>query len=274
MIVESAKRQVQTIQRCWRGFVGRRYFVQMRGAAMDFQAAFRTLRARGVFLQKRSATLQLQAAFQTLLHQDRMAAKQSAVVQIQAALRTAGAMAAHERRSKSGSGLNGLNLDASISSLGGGEALDSLRTELMARLERPDGRLDKTGGIEASHPLSSSFRQIPEPRFEEGLDLPMRKTIVNQRKIMEQLQQQFAEALIGKKEEELPSTAFDMEASQERQQQLEDEVRRLRRENGTLKTSLLSSQERLFAVSLGPSSSVLGIMIKLCQSLVRIPIFL
>ena len=31
-------RQVQTIQRCWRGFVGRRYFVQMRGAAMDFQA--------------------------------------------------------------------------------------------------------------------------------------------------------------------------------------------------------------------------------------------
>lgn len=71
----------------------------------------------------------------------------------------------------------------------------------------------------------------------------MRKTIVNQRKIMEQLQQQFAEALIGKKEEELPSTAFDMEASQERQQQLEDEVRRLRRENGTLKTSLLSSQE-------------------------------
>lgn len=58
---------------------------------------------------------------------------------------------------------------------------------------------------------------------------------------MKQLQQEFAEALIGKEEEVPPMP--DLEASQERQQLLEEELRRLQRENGTLKTDLASSKE-------------------------------
>ena len=38
MIVESAKRQVQTIQRCWRGYVGRKVFVRRRRATRELQA--------------------------------------------------------------------------------------------------------------------------------------------------------------------------------------------------------------------------------------------
>lgn len=73
-------RQVQTIQRCWRGFVGRRYFVQLRKATLTLQAwpcafwpfglgkicrfycqaALRTLQQRDQFLQKRQAAMQMQ----------------------------------------------------------------------------------------------------------------------------------------------------------------------------------------------------------------------
>lgn len=55
-------------------------------------------------------------------------------------------------------GLGTVNLDASIRNaalnLGGGGALDSLRSELMARLEGGA----REGGIDPSHPLSSSLR--------------------------------------------------------------------------------------------------------------------
>eukprot|EP00435_Cladocopium_sp_Y103_P038773 s347_g10.t1 len=129
------------------------------------------------------------------------------------------------------------------------KALMGLRSELMARLEGPTAG----GGapvLDPSHPLSSSLRSIGDPSLALGVpgaraegpqEVPTRATIVNQRMIMKQLQQEFAEALIGK-EEEIPPMP-DLEASQERQQQLEEELRRLRRENGTLRTDLASSKE-------------------------------
>ncbi|CAJ1337396.1 unnamed protein product, partial [Effrenium voratum] len=118
------------------------------------------------------------------------------------------------------------------------------------------------GGVDPAHPLSSSLRNVEYMPFKSGAgavagaasgvasavnaeqdarlsELPMRKTIMNQRKIMEQLREQFAQAL---KEEPTPLAAFS-EAEGERVEQLEAELRRLRRENGTLKSSLFSSQE-------------------------------
>ncbi|CAJ1423783.1 unnamed protein product, partial [Effrenium voratum] len=361
MIVESAKRQVQTIQRCWRGFCGRRRFQNLRRAALQFQAIARSVLAQRRFQDKQRAAQQLQAIFQSFRAQSRFAARRRAAVEVQACLRTAAAVArlaaakarppepleppepeppepappepeplapvpaplpatalaapvtpapavdsekgsAHAANGMATTPTNGtpmlpdlalerteaspmgLSLDASIRNaalnLGGGSALDSLRTELMARLGDGapasgaagvggvGGAGSAGGGVDPAHPLSSSLRNVEYMPFKSGAgavagaasgvasavnaeqdarlsELPMRKTIMNQRKIMEQLREQFAQAL---KEEPTPLAAFS-EAEGERVEQLEAELRRLRRENGTLKSSLFSSQEEAQARS-------------------------
>ncbi|CAE7225641.1 rtcb [Symbiodinium sp. CCMP2592] len=371
MIVESAKRQVQTIQRCWRGFADRRRFRVWRSAALQFQAAARTvIRARS-FQRIRTAALDVQASMKAVLAKARLQKQKEASIEIQAVLRTAAALAQLEQLkqlkrqaaveaaaaeaaaaatmqaaaaqsaaalaaaaqaqaagaaaalpkpaaaepefvvdpgntltvsadgerspSKQGvlpemqrnerkedappsnafadlelsarkleaspkTGIGTVNLDASIRNaalnLGGGGALDSLRSELMARLEGGA----REGGIDPSHPLSSSLRHAEGLPLKgqlltngksslQGLpdeeDFPLRKTIMNQRKIMEQLQQQFKEALVVKPgEEEIKPLEVDGEASREQMQQLQDEIKKLRSTIGTLKASLSSCQQQ------------------------------
>ncbi|CAE7654657.1 XI-F [Symbiodinium pilosum] len=284
MIVESAKRQVQTIQRCWRGFAQRRKFQQLRNAALQFQAAARmALRARS-FQSLRSAALEVQASLKASLASAHLQRQKIAATEIQAALRTFGALGAppepredlspgpaaspvrdletsvRKLEASPKTGLGTVNLDASIRNaalnLGGGGALDSLRSELMARLE--GGGRD--AGVEPGHPLSSSLRQVaaeglsfkdsavkngksPVQRIPDEEEFPMRKTIINQRKIMEQLQQQFKDALDKPDEDEIKPLELDGEASREQMQQLQDEIKKLRRDIGTLKASLSSCQQ-------------------------------
>ncbi|CAE7528777.1 rtcb [Symbiodinium necroappetens] len=370
MIVESAKRQVQTIQRCWRGFADRRRFRVWRSAALQFQAAARTVIRVRSFQRIRTAALDVQASMKTVLAKARLQRQKEASIEIQAALRTVGALAQLEQlkrqaaaeaaaaeaaamqasaaqsaaaqaaaaqaaaeaaaqaqaaaaaaakpaaveeffadpanvrvsadgerspMSKQGAlpegqrnetkdetppsgafagdlelsvrkleaspktGLGTVNLDASIRNaalnLGGGGALDSLRSELMARLEGGA----REGGIDPSHPLSSSLRHADGLPLKgqlvtngksslQGLpdeeDFPLRKTIMNQRKIMEQLQQQFKEALVVKPGEEELKPLEDGEASQEQMQQLQEEIKKLRSTIGTLKASLSSCQQQ------------------------------
>ena len=92
MIVESAKRQVQTIQRCWRGFAQRRRFRMLRGAALQFQAVCRTAVKARSFQKFRTAALQIQASMKTALAEERMQRLRAASLEIQAALRTIGAL--------------------------------------------------------------------------------------------------------------------------------------------------------------------------------------
>ena len=69
-----------------------------------------------------------------------------------------------------------------------------------------------------------------------------RSTLTCQRSMFEQLKQQFDQT---QKVPAMPETAKDLAASADvdRYRQLEDEVRQLRRENATLRTSVLSAQD-------------------------------
>ena len=97
MIVESAKRQVQTIQRCWRGFADRRRFRVWRSAALQFQAAARTVIRVRSFQRIRTAALDVQASMKTVLAKARLQRQKEASIEIQAALRTVGALAQLEQ---------------------------------------------------------------------------------------------------------------------------------------------------------------------------------
>ena len=97
MIVESAKRQVQTVQRCWRGFAQRRKFEQLRSAALQFQAAVRTAVLARNFHNLQRAALDVQAVMKAKSAQARLQRMKTAAVEIQAALRTAGALGEAEQ---------------------------------------------------------------------------------------------------------------------------------------------------------------------------------
>ncbi|CAE7372128.1 rtcb [Symbiodinium microadriaticum] len=349
MIVESAKRQVQTIQRCWRGFADRRRFRVWRSAALQFQAAARTVIRVRSFQRIRTAALDVQASMKTVLAKARLQRQKEASIEIQAALRTVGALAQLEQLKRQAAAeaaaAEAAAMQASAAQSAAAQAAaaqaaaeaaaqaqaaaaaaakpaaveeffadpanvrvsaDGERSPMSKQGALPEGQRNETkdetppsgafagdlelsvrkleaspktglgtvnldasirnaalnlggGGIDPSHPLSSSLRHADGLPLKgqlvtngksslQGLpdeeDFPLRKTIMNQRKIMEQLQQQFKEALVVKPGEEELKPLEDGEASQEQMQQLQEEIKKLRSTIGTLKASLSSCQQQ------------------------------
>jgi len=148
----------------------------------------------------------------------------------------------------------------------GGNALESLRSELFSRIG--DNTVD-------GHKLESALRPMkPSPKKKssgevqklmndrlEAMDEPSqtaanaggeegRRTILLQREMFEKMRRDFDQVQVGPApaEEESEESKFvditrENEEQKERLQHLEDEVRRLRRENAELKTKVLASQE-------------------------------
>ncbi|CAE8699025.1 unnamed protein product, partial [Polarella glacialis] len=145
-------------------------------------------------------------------------------------------------------------LDMSIAGLGGepGGALDSLRSEIMARLgEASNGK----HAVDPAHPLSTSLRAVlgdgvtPAFQSKDITEELARKTILNQREVFEKLKLQFSEAQGSASSRQLEQDA-DAHLEQqegflegEKEADLEAEMRRLRRDNATLKTGILTAQE-------------------------------
>jgi len=161
---------------------------------------------------------------------------------------------------------------------GGGDALGALRSEILARIGEGGGgqNLDVTGPGMHHHLMSSlvninnvnatmqsALRPINEssplnqPVPADGVARPLaaavdasnardpsgRKTNDCQREIFEQLRKQFTEVQDKPQEQNDFGTDQMDSYSVEQVRILEDEVRRLRRENASLKTSALSAQE-------------------------------
>eukprot|EP00930_Biecheleria_cincta_P069554 TRINITY_DN57282_c0_g1_i1.p1 TRINITY_DN57282_c0_g1~~TRINITY_DN57282_c0_g1_i1.p1 ORF type:complete len:1652 (+),score=454.86 TRINITY_DN57282_c0_g1_i1:128-5083(+) len=147
----------------------------------------------------------------------------------------------------------GLDLDTSIRNaelkLGGeSDAVRQLRSELLVRLGggMPMGAM-ASPSPSAIHALGSSLRpdkgDLAKTSFEDDLDPPMRKTIMNQRQIFEQLKAQMREATESTVETRDIEIDSLQTVSSEQVKQLEEDIRRLRKENAALKTSCFSSQE-------------------------------
>eukprot|EP00931_Biecheleriopsis_adriatica_P076367 TRINITY_DN5007_c0_g4_i1.p1 TRINITY_DN5007_c0_g4~~TRINITY_DN5007_c0_g4_i1.p1 ORF type:complete len:1783 (-),score=512.44 TRINITY_DN5007_c0_g4_i1:78-4991(-) len=121
-------------------------------------------------------------------------------------------------------------------------SLDNLRNELLSRIEASRG-LDMTRSTVADIP---SARPSILPGEEDG-----RKTLMNQREIFEKLKQQFNDAASpSAKDDAEPAMSSYGLGNGDRELELEEELRRVRKENVELNLKLASVQDELTQKSL------------------------
>lgn len=144
----------------------------------------------------------------------------------------------------------------------GGDALGALRSEILARIgDSPlAGALHSTAPQQGVSPaMQSALRPISDGSPLKGMNLSNanqffdsrvsdvvgRKTNDCQREVFEELRKQWNQAAQSeqKNKEEGDGMAEHMQSNNEQIKQLEEEVRKVRRENAQLKTTLLSKEE-------------------------------